>query len=517
MRKALSPSPSPVQMAALMKSAGAPTGGLNSRDSLAAMKPEDALMLENIICRSTYVETRSGQEDFVTGFPTDAKVKALMPYRDGSVDKLFAATDTAIYDVTSTGTLGAAVAPSTNGYWISLNSANAGIRYLLAVNGVDGMKFYDGTSWTDAAITGLDSTTITNISQFKFRVFMLEAGTLSFWYLAVNAVQGAATEFPLGPVFSKGGSLLACASWTLDGGNGSDDYAVFITTEGEVAIYRGIDPSDADNFALVGVYNLPRPIGKKCLYKFGGDLLVITEEGLIELSRSLQSVAVEKTASITDKNQGNISAATKLYKGNAGWELTHLSAENLLILNVPTTEWISSFQYVMNTTTGAWSSFTNMNANCFVEFGARLFYGTTEKVVYALSAERSDFGANITATMQTAYNFFGSKVAKKFVTLMKPMLTVSKQTSLSFALSPDFQTNNYLTQSSVGSNGLSLFDVSLWDQSYWVGGLFSDLSWRTVTQRPATCFSTLMRVNDKNLTFQWHNTDYLVKPCGPVS
>lgn len=515
MRKALGGKVNPVAVSAVAKSAVAPVGGLNSRDALGAMKDSDALILENFICRPTSVELRPGQEDFVTGFAIGETVWAMMPYRDGVADKLFAATDTGIYDVTAAGVVGAAVTGCTSGRWESLNSVNAGVRYLLAVNGVDPMKFYNGTAWADAAVTGVDSSTFTTISQFKFRAFLTVEGSLSFWYLAVNAVQGAATEFPLGPLFKKGGALLASASWTVDGGQGLDDLAVFITTEGEVAVYQGTDPSTADTWALVGVYTLPRPVGKKCLFKYGGDLLVITESGLVELSKSLQSVTVDKAATVSDKNMGNITAATKAYKGNFGWELTLLSNENLLILNVPVVEGVTSVQYVMNTLTGAWSSFRAMDATCFVELGARLFYGKSQKVVYALAGD-ADFGNNIAAFAKTSYNFFGSRVMKKHIKMLKPNLILSKQTTLSLALSAEYSPFDYITQSSATANGLSLWDVSLWDQAVWSGGAFSDTRWRTVAQALGACIATLLQYNDKGMTLSWNSTDYLIEAGGPV-
>ena len=53
------------------------------------------------------------------------------------------------------------------------------------------------------------------------------------------AVAGAASMFDLGQIFTEGGYLMAMATWTVDAGYGVDDLAVFITSEGEVAVYRG--------------------------------------------------------------------------------------------------------------------------------------------------------------------------------------------------------------------------------------------------------------------------------------
>jgi hypothetical protein len=474
------------------------------------MAPTDALVLDNFICRPTCVELRKGQQDHVTAVDPTEQVYSLLPYRDGGTGKLFAGLDSGIYDVTAAGAMTVPVAACTSGKWESLNAANAGIRYLVLVNGVDLPKFYDGTTWQTAVITGVaNPEAFTTISQFKFRIFLTQADSLSFWYLAVNAVQGAATEFPLAPLFTKGGALVAANSWTVDTGIGADDYAVFMTSEGEVAVYKGIDPSNAATWELVGVYSTAKPVGKKCLYKYNGELLLITDSGLISLSKLLQSSAIDRTTSITDKAQGEISNLALLYGSEFGWELVQYSLEDLLILNSPNTQQLTTVQFAMNTITGAWSKFRAMPANCFAEFNGNLYYGSLGKVAQALTGE-DDFGANITATAKTSFNYFGMGIRQKHVKMLRPNFYLSKKITVSFALSPNFQVNDYIAQSSTSPNGFSLFDISLWDQAVWSGDTFTDDQWRTVAQKPGYCMATLLQLNDKDLNFQWNSTDYLL-------
>jgi hypothetical protein len=47
------------------------------------------------------------------------------------------------------------------------------------------------------------------------------------------------------------------------------DYLVLITSEGEVAIFNGYDPSNAATWALVGVFNMGKPMSKRCTSKNG--------------------------------------------------------------------------------------------------------------------------------------------------------------------------------------------------------------------------------------------------------
>ncbi|NCV55893.1 MAG: hypothetical protein EBW54_06760, partial [Betaproteobacteria bacterium] len=66
---------------------------------------------------------------------------------------------------------------------------------------------------------------------------------MTCWYLGVSNVAGTAVEFPMGALFKHGGAILKIDTWTLDAGYGLDDYLCIFTTKGEVAVYRGTDPS----------------------------------------------------------------------------------------------------------------------------------------------------------------------------------------------------------------------------------------------------------------------------------
>jgi len=511
MRKAMNPTTSRNSQTVFTRTIPAPVGGLNSRDPLSQMKPEDALILENFICRPTHVELRKGQADHATLPSVVGAVKSLIPYRDGTSNKLFAGTDFGIFDVTAGGTISTSERTCTNGEWISVNAANAGIRYLVMVNGVDDPVYYDGTSWHTAVMTGItDPTKLSNLTLFNFRLFFTEEGSLSFWFLGVNAVQGAIQEFPLGNIFKKGGALQAISSWSVDSGTGADDYAVFITTEGEVAVYKGIDPSNADTWALVGVYELPKPVGKKCLYRQGGELLVITQSGIVSVAKMLQSIAVDRTTSISDKTRGELSELATANKDVFGWEMLRYSEEDLLIVNAPNSTRTKTVQMCMNTLTGAWSKFTAMNAYCFAELNGNLYYGSEGKVVQALTGT-DDFGTNITAKAKTAFNYFGLGLKLKHIKMLRPNFYISKKLLVNFALSLNYQVNDVISQSSTSPNGISLFNHSFWNQSYWAGADFIDDQWRTVAQNPGYCFAMLLQINDKGLFFQWNTTDFVME------
>lgn len=80
---------------------------------------------------------------------------------------------------------------------------------------------------------------------------------------------------------SRGGHLVAMASWTVDSGSGAEmTISSSSLPEGEVVVYSGTDPTSLTDFKFIGTY-FGTPIGKKCFTKYGGDLLALfTQTGL---------------------------------------------------------------------------------------------------------------------------------------------------------------------------------------------------------------------------------------------
>ena len=230
----------------------APVKGWNARDPIADLEPDEAITLENFYPSASDVMLRKGINDHVTGI--SGQVETLMPYNkpDGT-QTLFGAAGTAFYDVTSAGAVGAAVVSSlTNARWQHINFTNSsGTSYLCGFNGVDSPRYWDGSSWltitgvSTPAITGLTASEIVAATVHQRRMWLLQKDTLKAWYLPADSVGGAATAFDLSGIAKRGGYLMAIDTWTLDAGAGVDDHWVAVTSEGEIIVYAGTDPSNS--------------------------------------------------------------------------------------------------------------------------------------------------------------------------------------------------------------------------------------------------------------------------------
>ena len=211
----------------------APTGGWNARDGLTAMGPLDAVSLTNWFPSTTEVVLRSGYAKWATGL--SGEVDTVMAYAGGTTDQLLAIAGGNVYDVTAQGAVGAPVLTGlSNSRWGYTNIATAGGNFLSMANGVDTPQVYDGTTWTNAAITGVTATTLENPILFAQRQFFIGKNTLKVWYLPVDSIGGAAASVDISALATKGGYIVAHGTWTIDAGTGVNDHYVIMTSKGQV-------------------------------------------------------------------------------------------------------------------------------------------------------------------------------------------------------------------------------------------------------------------------------------------
>lgn len=468
----------------------APVGGWNAKDPLADMPREDAVLFDNWIPRPGYVEIRRGSIASVTGFA--ASVQTLLVWRGGTADtdKMFAAAGTAIYDANTSGAVGAPLVTGlSTSRWQYTNFANDAGNFLLAFSGGDTPLKYDGSSWSTTTITGsmgsitLDPTQLSDCCINKRRVFMVEEETLRVWFLAVEAIAGDAGLLDLGPVFDKGGVLVGIGTWTIDGGQGADDMAVFITNQGQVAIYQGIDPSDANNWALIGVYEIGRPLGRRALLKYGAELIVLTADGAIPLSQALKlDRAEQKNIAITAKIQNAFAVASRSYASNLGWEGILYPAGQLAIFNVPVTSLGLSQQYVQNVQTGAWCRFTGLNAFCWGYANSQIFFGGAT-AVYRWDTGGSDNGTAITCDLTTAFSGFNTPHRLKNFTMLRPIMRAPRSVLIWVDVLVDYQSALPSNIPAGGTTDVSsgVWGSGLWGQAVWTSSQPLRLAWTSAT------------------------------------
>lgn len=491
--------------------------GWNARDSVAAMDKADAVQLTNWFPTPSDVQVRKGSAAHVTGI-TDggaAQVETLASYRPvtGS-HKLFGFAGTRVFDCTSAGAVGMAeITGQTNARWQTTNFTSDGGNFLICVNGADDMLLYDGVSWapidtaSTPSITNVATSDLIHVNVFKERVWYVEKSALSVWYTAVGEFAGALTELDLGSVFKKGGYLMAMGTWTVDGGNGIDDLAVFITSQGEVAVYQGTNPASSTTWALVGIFNIGAPLGRRCLQKYGGDLLIATLDGVVPASKAFIDDRTSSAVALSDRISGALRDAANLYGANFGWEITQYPKGGALIVNIPKAA-NSQCQFVMNTTTSAWCDFTGWTANTFEIHNDELYFGMLGEVRKAWTGT-SDVGAAIVAEAIGAFDYFGNRNGQKQVTMIRPVIGWdANPTEFLIGVDADFVTQTPSGAIAFASGSGGVWDTAVWDASVWGGDVRLNTLWYTAFAL-GYALAPHIKVSTNAAIIKWAATDML--------
>lgn len=507
------------------QSSAAPVGGLNARDAIALMPPSDAVTMTNFFPTPTTVDLRNGSRSFVTGLPAD--IESLMRYRSATATKLFAASGTAFYDVTTAGVVGAAVVSGlANARWQTVNMGTPGGQFLYCVNGADSAQIYNGTAWqqvtaisTPIAITGVASNLLISANLYKNRLFFVEKESFRVWYLPVNSVGGAAASLDFSPLFKLGGYLMAMMTWTIDNANGIQEYAIFISSEGEMVMYNGTDPATAGNWTILGTFRIGRPVGRRCYAKVGSDVVVICADGFFPLSKALLTDRAQLSDAISNKIVNLVNQDVQSYFSNFGWEACLYPIGNKLIFNVPQQEGATQYQYVMNTLNGSWCKFTAWNANCFAELNDVLYYGgnlgttANSASVYIADDGYSDDGAYIFGDVKTAFKYYGAPGSLKRFTMARPVFYTAGTMNAALIIDVDFA-DNFPTASPTfsGSSG-TLWNTSLWNTFLWASTSSIKKDWYGVTGIGYAGAMHMRIVNNKT-PVQWQSYDVVYEVGG---
>lgn len=462
----------------------APTGGLVSNRNLALARdpnlPPGAAVLNDFFPTATGVVLRRGSIRRAS-IVVDDPVKAIFSYVSGSVQKLFAAVSTGIRDITTVATPNTFAGPDvltgqTSGNWNVVQFATAGGQFLIGVNGTDPAFVYDGATFAATTITvpfgsGLTTADLSYVWVYKQRIYFLQKDSMNVWYLPVDSIGGALTLLPLGGVFVRGGTLAWGQSWSLDSGGagGLSEQCVFVTTEGEVAAYQGLFPSDA-SWAKVSSYRIGRPMGDKAFMRAGGDIVIATTVGFV-------SLAAASSADYAALGQNAVSypieddwATAVQERGQTDWRVDVWPDQQMALISPPPIVGQVPILFVVNVNTGKWCVFNNWDVRSLGLFMGAMFFGSANGTVRQAMVGGTDEGDPYTGQVLPLFEDLGQpgniKIAKMARAVMRsafePNPRLSGQSNFDISLPPPPS----LGMPETGSEwGVGLWGEALWGES----------------------------------------------------
>jgi hypothetical protein len=172
----------------------------------------------------------------------------------------------------------------------------------------------------DAWHNGLLAIRLTTFGLSKATFGRCSLGSLDAWYLPGSAIGGAISKYPMAPIFKRGGQLIAGGTWSIQLAGGLQFANVFITDQGEVAIFSGTTP--ALSWTQQGVYQVSPVLGGRPLLQAGGDLAIMTTDGITAISQvqTTDEIALQNTA-VTIAIGPAWKDAVQARLGQVGWQI----------------------------------------------------------------------------------------------------------------------------------------------------------------------------------------------------
>jgi len=315
------------------------------------------------------------------------------------------------------------------------------------------------------AITGVETKALSQVWVWKQRAFFVEGGTQSIWYLPVDSIGGAASEINLGSIFNLGGNVLFGANWSLDSGEGLDDKLVVVTDQGEVAVYGGTDPASASTFTLDGVYRTGDPVDKHGFFSVGGELMIVTRDGIVAMS---QLIARDRASTLRSAMSAPIEDVwqTVMSSTNASAAFPPVVAywptKGRLYVASPVEFESKAASFVANTRTGAWARYVGWDIRSAIIVDDLLYFGADGGVVYQGETSGADDGSAYTGVYIPKFSDCGTphiKVANHVAIVSR---TAAGMTFAAKVLR-DFQTAEIVAPQPIAAAGTS----SVWGTAVW--------------------------------------------------
>lgn len=478
----------------------APVRGMDATVPIHQMPPGTAIFLYNLDPAAYGCQTRQGWQVWAQNI-AGLTVKSLLPFigmlGDFSQERLFAVSQNGIYDITIQGADNPTAVvsfPDTSsqaGFCSFVHFTDpSGGQTMLVADSANGIYEYTpaGSVWAKytTEITFPDSTTCNDIdflAGHKGRIWLIARDKADAYYLPVGAKNGVATKFQFGSKMFHGGYLVGLWSWSVDGGNGLDDYLVALGKGGDVLVYQGTDPSSANTWSLVGNWFIGSiPANRRVAVEVGGDLILLSAVGVTSTSALLSGVdpsRVEKN--VTGKVSNLVREAVREKSSLDYWQVDLLPGDGSIVINTPKTTNERHIQFILNLNrvsedpSGGWGLWRDVPASTFINFSDEVFFATEDGRVCRMQGSLDDLDINgggglpVQFSGLLRFTNLGAPGVYKQVTFVRPTFIASNLISVAAKAVYDFNLSEPNLVPRVENVGGSLWDIAKWDAAFWSG------------------------------------------------
>ena len=462
-----------------------PTGGWVTNVPLDNQASNTAVVMENFWPTTNTIQPRGGTQLICQ--LDNSSADAMFEYNSNTSQKIFVANQTKIYELNKNSQQKnpvVSLSGQTSADYSTLQEQSiGGYKRLTIVNGTDQPRYYDGQRWRSVSLNSASTHTLyperlSHVWSYRNRTFFVEKGTMVAWHLNVNAVSGRAHRLPLTSLFGKGGELLFGGRWSSDSGDGLDDRCVFVTSKGECAIYQGGDPTNANDWSLIGVYDIGEPLNKNAHVNVGGDLVIATKAGLLPLSAAITKDTTQLKPYIANRAiDPEWRFQNVLTKNKSGWKIVKWDSRNMALVAPPIAEGITSgYCWAVNLETGAWTKFTGWNVNAMLVVDDNLIYADSEGKVFEADTGGTDDGEPFECRACFGFNDMQAPGAIKTAQAIRGTWRFKRGFNPKHSVASDYR-ESFLSapppseQLQIQNGGEGIWDTTEWETGEWGEGL----------------------------------------------
>lgn len=464
--------------------------GINAQSGLSEMAPDEAIFLKNIYPSRYGCRVRSGYVEWCTNVGSGG-VRTIIPYvgSDTGENKLFATGEDAIYDVTSSSAAPSSVlafgtVDNESGFGVWAAMVTTAGHFMAYADEANGYKLYTESTgaWTTVAmgggagqVSGVDPATFSFVTLFKNRLWFAVKDSSQAWYLPTGSISGAATLFDFGSRFKHGGTLVAMYNWTIDGGEGIDDYLVAVSSTGDVVIFKGSDPATATDWFQHGSWYIGQtPVGRRIAGAFGGELYILSAYGLIPLTKLIAGALIQQEdIYVSRKINPLINEQMRATRTTLGWEVRLIPGENLLMIATPKRTGLDALQFVQSLNTEGWAAFIDipyLTGDVWID---NFYIGDEDNRVLLYTGNSDNValdgtgGLDIEFSLLQSFQEEGDIGAYKRAQFVRPVFIASASIAYIAEIRYDYDLSEVFGAPSSSTVLGALWDVALWDSALW--------------------------------------------------
>jgi hypothetical protein len=321
---------------------------------------------------------------------------------------------------------------------------------------------------------------------YKERLWFVERDSQNAWYLDPDSIGGTAKIFPLAGIFGKGGSLLFGQTWSLEAGanGGLSEQCIFVSSEGEVAIYQGINPDEAETWSKVGLYRIGTPLGRRAFFRGGGDLAISTSVGLVPLSKAIGLDVTSLSVATVSYRIADAWHDAVTQRGLNDWQAQLWPEERMAVISPPNL--IGADQpvlFISNSETGAWARYTNWHALCMAVFRGQLYFGSPNGQVFIANVSGLDgteaYSGTILPLFEDLDSAMSAKVGKMARAVVRANVTINDRVDMR----TDYSVSAFPPPDASVQTQDNTWGTAVWGQATWgaVTPTVMSQEWRSVS------------------------------------